>query len=63
MSTGHLSHQFKFESGESPSTYLMTRRIERATLLIRCGDVTVAEVCSEVGCSSLGTFKIPDSPN
>jgi AraC-like DNA-binding protein len=42
--------------GESPYGYLMTRRIERAMALLRCGDLSVTEVCFEVGCSSLGTF-------
>lgn len=56
MSTGHLSRQFKLAYGESPYSYLMTRRIERAMALLRRGDMTVTEVCFEVGCSSLGTF-------
>jgi AraC-like DNA-binding protein len=34
----------------------MTRRIERAMALLRGGELTVTEVCFEVGCSSLGTF-------
>ena len=41
---------------ESPYGYLMTRRIERAMALLRHGDLSVTEVCFEVGCSSLGTF-------
>ena len=41
---------------ESPYSYLMTRRIERAMSLLRRGDLSVTEVCFEVGCSSLGTF-------
>jgi AraC-like DNA-binding protein len=56
MSAGHLSRQFKLEFGESPYSYLMTRRIERAMALLRRGDTSVTEVCFEVGCSSLGTF-------
>lgn len=56
MSAGHLSRQFKLAYGESPYSYLMTRRIERAMALLRCGDLSVTEVCFEVGCSSLGTF-------
>jgi AraC-like DNA-binding protein len=56
MSAGHLSRQFKLAYGESPYSYLMTRRIERAMALLRCGDLTVTEVCFAVGCSSLGTF-------
>nr|WP_026876104.1 helix-turn-helix transcriptional regulator [Jiangella gansuensis] len=56
MSAGHLSRQFRLEYGESPYSYLMTRRIERAMALLRRGDLSVTEVCFEVGCSSLGTF-------
>ena len=56
MSAGHLTRQFKAAYGESPYSYLMTRRIERAMALLRMGDLSVTEVCYEVGCSSLGTF-------
>jgi AraC-like DNA-binding protein len=56
MSAGHLSRQFRLAYGESPYSYLMTRRIERAMALLRRGDMSVTEVCFEVGCSSLGTF-------
>ena len=56
MSAGHLSRQFRLAYGESPYAYLMTRRIERATALLRRGDLSVTEVCFAVGCSSLGTF-------
>jgi AraC-like DNA-binding protein len=56
MSAGHLSRQFRAAYGESPYSYLMTRRIERAMMLLRRGDRSVTEVCFEVGCSSLGTF-------
>jgi AraC-like DNA-binding protein len=56
MSAGHLSRQFKLAYGESPYSYLMTRRIERAMSLLRRGDLSVTDVCFEVGCSSLGTF-------
>jgi AraC-like DNA-binding protein len=56
MSAGHLSRQFRLAYGESPYSYLMTRRIERAMALLRRGDLSVTEVCFEVGCTSLGTF-------
>jgi AraC-like DNA-binding protein len=56
MSAGHFSRQFRLAYGESPYGYLMTRRIERAMALLRCGELSVTEVCFEVGCSSLGTF-------
>jgi AraC-like DNA-binding protein len=56
MSAGHLSRQFKLAYGESPYSYLMTRRIERAMALLRRGELSVTEVCFAVGCASLGTF-------
>lgn len=56
MSAGHLSRQFRLAYGESPYSYLMTRRIERAMALLRRGDLSVTDVCFEVGCTSLGTF-------
>ncbi|MFJ6723198.1 helix-turn-helix transcriptional regulator, partial [Streptomyces sp. NPDC091259] len=56
MSAGHLSRQFRTAYGESPYSYLMTRRIERATALLRRGDLSVTDVCFAVGCASLGTF-------
>jgi AraC-like DNA-binding protein len=56
VSAGHLSRQFKQAFGESPYSYLMTRRIERAKALLRRGDLSVTDICFAVGCSSLGTF-------
>ena len=56
MSAGHLSRQFRLAYGESPYSYLMTRRVERAMTLLRRGDLSVTDVCFEVGCASLGTF-------
>jgi AraC-like DNA-binding protein len=56
MSAGHLSREFRLAYGESPYSYLMTRRVERAMALLRQGDLSVTEVCFAVGCSSLGTF-------
>ena len=56
MSPGHFSRAFRRAYGESPYSYLMTRRIERAMALLRKGDLSVTEICFAVGCSSLGTF-------
>ena len=56
MSAGHLSREFRRAYDESPYSYLMTRRIERAMALLRRGDLSVTEVCFAVGCGSLGTF-------
>lgn len=56
MSTAHFSRRFREAYGETPYSYLMTRRIERAKALLRRGDLSVTEVCFEVGCTSLGSF-------
>ena len=56
LSAGHLSREFRLAYGESPYSYLMTRRIERSMALLRRGDLSVTEVCFAVGCGSLGTF-------
>jgi AraC-like DNA-binding protein len=56
MSAGHLSREFREAYGESPYSYLMTRRIERAMALLRRGDMSVTDACFAVGCASLGTF-------
>ncbi|WP_329459129.1 helix-turn-helix transcriptional regulator [Streptomyces sp. NBC_01497] len=56
MSAGHFSRSFRAAFGETPYSYLMTRRIERAKALLRRGDLSVTEVCFAVGCSSLGSF-------
>jgi AraC-like DNA-binding protein len=56
MSSAHFTRQFHATYGETPYSYLMTRRIERAKALLRHGDLSVTEVCMAVGCSSLGSF-------
>jgi AraC-like DNA-binding protein len=55
MSPAHFSRQFRAAYGETPYSYLMTRRIERAMALLRSG-MTVTEACMTVGCTSLGSF-------
>jgi AraC-like DNA-binding protein len=56
MSPGHFQRSFRAAYGETPYSYLMTRPIERAKALLRRGDMSVTEVCFEVGCTSLGSF-------
>src|SRR2546426_11062953 len=56
MSAGHFSRSFKAAVDESPYSYLMTRRIERAKALLRRGDISVTDACFAVGCTSLGSF-------
>jgi AraC-like DNA-binding protein len=55
MSPAHFSRKFRAAYGETPYSYLMTRRIERAKALLRQG-MSVTDVCVEVGCTSLGSF-------
>lgn len=55
MSPAHFSRQFRAAYGETPYSYLMTRRIERAMALLRDG-MTVTDACMAVGCTSLGSF-------
>src|SRR5258708_19609177 len=56
MSAGHFSRRFKAAFGESPYSYLMTRRVERAKALLRRGDMSVTDACFAVGATSLGSF-------
>ena len=56
MSPSHFSRQFRAAYGETPYSYLLTRRIERAKALLRRGDLSVTDVCLMVGCTSLGSF-------
>ena len=56
MSPAHFSRRFGEAYSESPYSYLMTRRVERAKALLRRGDLSVTEVCCEVGWTSLGSF-------
>ena len=55
MSPSHFSRRFRAAYGETPYSYLMTRRIERAMALLREG-VSVTDACMAVGCTSLGSF-------
>jgi AraC-like DNA-binding protein len=55
MSPAHFSRRFRATYGETPYSYLMTRRIERAKALLRQG-MSVTDTCMAVGCTSLGSF-------
>jgi AraC-like DNA-binding protein len=55
MSPAHFSRKFRAAYGETPYSYLMTRRIERAKALLRQGR-SVSDTCVTVGCTSLGSF-------
>lgn len=56
LSRAHFSREFRRAFGESPHGYLLTRRLERAAALLRNTDRTVAEICFDVGLSSVGSF-------
>ena len=56
MSVGHFQRSYKEAYGETPYAHLMTRRVERAAWLLRSGELSVTDVCMQVGCTSLGSF-------
>jgi AraC-like DNA-binding protein len=56
LSPAHFSREFRRSFGETPHQYLLTRRLERATALLRNTDRTVADICFTVGLSSVGSF-------
>src|SRR5947207_9531180 len=56
LSRAHFSREFRRAFGESPHTYLLTRRLERAAALLRSTDHPVAEICLSVGLRSVGSF-------
>ncbi len=55
MSPAYFTRRFRAAYGETPHSYLMTRRIERAMVLLR-GGASVTDACMAVGCTSLGSF-------
>jgi AraC-like DNA-binding protein len=56
LSRAHFSREFRRAFGESPHGYLLTRRLERAAALLRSTDRSVAEICLDVGLTSVGSF-------
>jgi AraC-like DNA-binding protein len=56
LSRAHFSREFRAAFGESPHTYLLTRRLERAASLLRATDRSVADICFSVGLRSVGSF-------
>ncbi len=56
LSPAHFSREFQKAFGEAPHQYLMTRRLERAAVMLRTTDWTVARICSSVGLASVGSF-------
>ena len=56
LSRAHFSREFRQAFGESPHSYLLTRRLERAAALLRTTDRSIADVCLSVGLQSLGSF-------
>ena len=56
VSEAHFARSFKQAFGVPPHRYLLTRRIERATALLRDTDLPITEIAFETGWSSLGTF-------
>jgi transcriptional regulator GlxA family with amidase domain len=56
VSEAHFARQFKQAFGVPPHRYLLTRRVERATALLRETDLPIAEIAFQTGWESLGTF-------
>lgn len=56
VSAAHFARSFKEAFGVPPHRYLLTRRIERATALLRDTDLSITQVAFEAGWNSLGTF-------
>ena len=56
LSRAHFSRMFTRTFGESPRSYLQTRRLERAAALLRYTDRSVADVPVMVGLQSVGSF-------
>jgi len=56
VSEAHFARSFKQAFGIPPHRYLLTRRIERATALLRDTELAITEIAFQTGWSSLGTF-------
>jgi transcriptional regulator GlxA family with amidase domain len=56
VSEAHFARSFKEAFGIPPHRYLLTRRIERATALLRDTDLPITDIAFQTGWSSLGTF-------
>ena len=56
ISEAHFARSFRDAFGVPPHRYLLTRRIERATALLRDTDLPIIEVAFRTGWNSLGTF-------
>jgi AraC-like DNA-binding protein len=56
VSPRHFSRSFRRVFGETPYQYLLSRRLERARHLLRTTEMTVGEICLEVGFTSVGSF-------
>jgi AraC-like DNA-binding protein len=56
FSPGRFSERFRSVFGQSPHAYLLTRRLERAAVLLRTTNWTVAEIALSVGWQSIGSF-------
>lgn len=56
VSVAHFARSFKAAFGLPPHRYLLTRRIERATALLRDSGLSITEIAYQTGWRSLGTF-------
>ncbi|GAA4008701.1 helix-turn-helix transcriptional regulator [Allokutzneria multivorans] len=56
VSEAHFIRTFRATFGETPHRYLQRRRVERSMFLLRSTELSVTEICFQVGFGSLGTF-------
>jgi transcriptional regulator GlxA family with amidase domain len=56
VSAAHFARSFRGAYGVPPHRYLLTRRIERATALLRDTELPITEIAFQTGWASLGTF-------
>jgi transcriptional regulator GlxA family with amidase domain len=56
VSEAHFARSFKEAFGVPPHRYLLTRRLEQATALLRDTDLSITEIAFQTGWNSLGTF-------
>ena len=69
VSEAHFIRTFRATFGETPHRYLQRRRVERSMFLLRETELSVTDICFDIGFGSLGTFSrtfreiVGDSPS
>ena len=58
LSVFHFHRLFASTFGETPHAFLTRLRMDQARRLLVCADMSVTDVCFEVGYASLGSFSL-----